>query len=201
MKWFSKMNLPNQITVARMFIVLLIVIAALFPYQACNITIPVYTLFGIQYSLTRIIIFWLFVIGSASDFLDGNIARKRHIETVFGKFLDPIADKLLVNVLYLILAVWMEVPVLIVIIFIVRDTVVDAIRLLAMDQKVVIAASKWGKVKTVTQMIAMILVLLYVPYAIWVVYLAGAVSLISGLDYFFKNRHFLLEGADYHGKQ
>ncbi len=200
MKWFSKINLPNQITVIRMFIVGIIVLVALFPYASLGWNIPVYQIFGRDYSLTRIIIFGLFAIGSFSDFLDGNIARKRGIVSVFGKFLDPIADKLLVNVLYMILSSWGEIPIIIVIIFIVRDTVVDAIRLLAMDQKVVIAASKWGKAKTVLQMVAMLAMLIYIPYAIWLVYLAGLISLISGIDYFVKNRHFLLEGADFNGK-
>lgn len=197
-----KLNLPNKITLARMIIVIFIIIIALFPYASVGWTVPVlFTIGETPYTLTRIIIFILFIVGSISDFVDGHIARSRNIVTVFGKFLDPIADKLLVNVLYMILAAWGEIPVIIPIIFIIRDTIVDAIRLLAIDQHVVIAASKLGKAKTVTQMVAMCLILVYVPYSIWVVYLAGLVSLISGIDYFIKNRHFLLKGADYDGKK
>lgn len=196
-----KLNLPNKITVARMFIVLLIIVIALIPYDAWHWNVPVlFTIGSVSYTLTRVLLFVCFVVGSLSDFADGHIARKRNIVTVFGKFLDPIADKLLVNVLYLILACQGEIPILIPIIFIVRDTIVDAIRLIAVDQNVVIAASKWGKAKTVTQMVAMCLVLVYVPYSVYLAYLAGLISLISGIDYFVKNRRFLLKGANYDGE-
>ncbi|MDD2433981.1 MAG: CDP-alcohol phosphatidyltransferase family protein, partial [Bacilli bacterium] len=130
-----KLNLPNKITLARMIIVIFIIIIALFPYASVGWTVPVlFTIGETPYTLTRIIIFILFIVGSISDFVDGHIARSRNIVTVFGKFLDPIADKLLVNVLYMILAAWGEIPVIIPIIFIIRDTIVDAIRLLAIDQ-------------------------------------------------------------------
>ncbi len=199
MKWFLKLNLPNKITLARMIIVVFVILVALLP-DALNWAWPSYNIFGLEYSLQRIILLALFVIGSISDFLDGNIARKRGIVTTFGKFLDPIADKLLVNVLYMILAFWHEVPVIVIIVFIVRDTIVDAIRLIASEKKVVIAASIWGKAKTVVQMVAMIVILLQIPYAVILAYIAGVISLISGIDYFIKNRKFILEGADYNGK-
>ncbi|MFA6936024.1 MAG: CDP-alcohol phosphatidyltransferase family protein, partial [Bacilli bacterium] len=121
------------------------------------------------------------------------------IVTTFGKFLDPIADKLLVNVLFIILTVWGEIPIIVTLIFIIRDTIVDAIRLIAIDKQVVIAASKLGKLKTVTQMISLIFVLLFIPGKLIVVYLAGVISLISGIEYFIKNRKIVLEGANYNG--
>lgn len=196
MKWFSKLNLPNKITVIRIFIVLLVIVFGLTNFT----NIPLFNIGNASYSLKRIILLFLFVVGSISDYLDGHIARKNNIVTTFGKFLDPIADKLLVNVLYIILAMWAEVPLLVVIIFIVRDTVVDAIRLIAMDRHVVIAASKWGKAKTVTQMVVMILVLIQIPFMYYISYIAAAVSLISGIDYFIKNKKLVLEGSDYNGK-
>lgn len=199
MKWFTKMNLPNKLTVIRMLAVFLIIIIALLPYQALNINVVSFTILGTTFSLTRILIFVLFAFASFTDFLDGNIARKRGIVTTFGKFLDPIADKLLVNVLFIILTVWGEIPIIVTLIFIIRDTIVDAIRLIAIDKQVVIAASKLGKLKTVTQMISLIFVLLFIPGKLIVVYLAGIISLISGIEYFIKNRKIVLEGANYNG--
>ncbi|MEA4821938.1 MAG: CDP-diacylglycerol--glycerol-3-phosphate 3-phosphatidyltransferase [Erysipelotrichales bacterium] len=199
MKWFTKMNLPNKLTVIRMLAVILIIIIALLPYQALNINVVSFIFLGTTFSLTRILIFVLFAFASFTDFLDGNIARKRGIVTTFGKFLDPIADKLLVNVLFIILTVWGEIPIIVTLIFIIRDTIVDAIRLIAIDKQVVIAASKLGKLKTVTQMISLIFVLLFIPGKLIVVYLAGIISLISGIEYFIKNRKIVLEGANYNG--
>jgi len=199
MKWFTKMNLPNKLTIIRMLAVILIIIIALLPYQALNINIVSFAILGATFSLPRILIFILFAFASFTDFLDGNIARKRGIVTTFGKFLDPIADKLLVNVLFIILTVWGEIPIIVTLIFIIRDTIVDAIRLIAIDKQVVIAASKLGKLKTVTQMISLIFVLLFIPGKLIVVYLAGVISLISGIEYFIKNRKIVLEGANYNG--
>ena len=132
----------------------------------------------------------LFIVGSFSDFLDGHIARKNNIVTTFGKFMDPIADKLLVNTLFIILTGLGQMPWIITVIMIGRDIVVDAIRMIVVEQGTVIAASKLGKLKTVTQMIALIL-MVAVPGAKWLVvfaYLAALASLVSGIDYFIKNR-------------
>ena len=124
-------------------------------------------------------------------------------------FLLSIADILLIikNLIFLfiILGIWGEVPAICVIIFIARDTIVDAIRMIAVEKQKVIAASKLGKLKTVTQMIAIILLLIQVdkfiyPVATVVVYIAAFCSLISGIDYFWKNRHIVLEGANYRGE-
>jgi CDP-diacylglycerol--glycerol-3-phosphate 3-phosphatidyltransferase len=202
MKSLAKMNLPNKLTLFRMLCVLVIIILGLL------INTPSYVLFknsNYEFNLIRLVIFILFVLGSISDFLDGYIARKYHLVTTFGKFMDPIADKLLVNTTFIFLAVWGEIPVIVVIIMIARDTIVDAIRLVMMDSKVVIAASKWGKAKTIAQMIALIVVLLYnFPFfyltslnlGLYLSYLAALISLISGIDYFYKNRKTLLEGMN-----
>jgi CDP-diacylglycerol--glycerol-3-phosphate 3-phosphatidyltransferase len=195
MKWFLKLNLPNKLTVIRMDIVLLIIIVATIPNNWINLDQTLFTLFANNYSVERVIIFILFLIGALTDYFDGVIARKRNLITTFGKFLDPIADKLLVNTLFIILAWQQEVSVLIPIIFIIRDTVVDAVRLIAIDKKVVIAASSLGKLKTVSQMIALVFVLLYLPFADIIVYAAALASLISGFDYFYKSKDMVLEGS------
>lgn len=201
------MNLPNKITLFRMVMVLVIVALLLFPYQALAIAVP--TIFA-DVNLIYFIAMILFVIASASDFLDGYLARKYNLVTNFGKFMDPIADKLLVNGLLIILMVpsvtasyaqnQMVMPTLAVFLMIGRDLIVDALRLLAIEQKRVLAANKWGKLKTVLQMIAIPAVLLNNwPFSLFLnfnvalilVYLAAAVSLISGIIYVVQNRDVL----------
>ena len=149
----------------------------------------------------------MFAIAAFTDFLDGHIARSKGMVTTFGKFLDPIADKLLINSTFIIFAghVFPDVSILpiIAIIMVGRDIMVDAIRMIMVDKKVVIAASKLGKLKTVTQIFA-IIALFFLPTSVswcngtwysisaWMTYLAAAISLISGADYFWKNRKPLL---------
>lgn len=196
MKWFLKLNLPNKLTVARMIIVLIIVLIPLIPNGLLNLDQAAFNLFSNSYSIERLILLMLFLIGALTDYLDGVIARKNKLITTFGKFLDPIADKLLVNSLFIILAWQQEVSFLIPVIFIIRDTIVDAVRLIAIDKKVVIAASPLGKLKTVTQMIALVFILGYLPLANIIVWLAALTSIISGFDYFIKSKDMVLEGTN-----
>ena len=196
MKWFLKLNLPNKLTVARMIIVLIIVLIPLIPNGLLDLDQEAFNLFTNSYSIERLILLILFLIGALTDYLDGVIARKNKLITTFGKFLDPIADKLLVNSLFIILAWQQEVSFLIPVIFIIRDTIVDAVRLIAIDKKVVIAASPLGKLKTVTQMIALVFILGYLPLANIIVWLAALTSIISGFDYFIKSKDMVLEGTN-----
>ena len=195
MKWFRDLNLPNKLTFIRMMCVVVLVLLALLPWQAWNAKVVLFTLLEVEFDLIRIIMFFLFCFASFTDFLDGHIARSRNLVTTFGKFMDPIADKLLVNTLFIILGIWGEVPAVCVIIFIARDTIVDAIRMIAVEKQKVIAASKLGKLKTVTQMIALILVLALpgIGAVAYATYIAALISLISGADYFWKNKKVLLE--------
>lgn len=204
------MNLPNKITTFRMIMVGVIFLLLVVSYGA-NITWPVYANASGTYSISllNIIVCALFLIASFSDFLDGHLARKYNLVTTYGKFMDPIADKLLVDVLLLFYALPMTeygfaltgktgVPMVVVIIMICRDLCVDAIRLLGMEKQVVIQARYAGKVKTVLQMIALTCVLLNnFPFAFfsWKInvanllcYLAGVASLVSLVDYFVVNR-------------
>lgn len=184
----KKINLPNKITIFRMCAVIAILILALLPQGRT---------FGgevIRHDYRSVSILVLFILGSFSDFLDGHIARKNNIVTTFGKFMDPIADKLLVNTLFIILTGLGQIHWIIAVIMIGRDIVVDAIRMIVVEKGTVIAASKLGKLKTVTQMIALILLLAF-PGVTWLVafaYVAAVASLVSGADYFWKNRKVLL---------
>jgi len=185
----KKMNLPNKITILRMIIVLAIIVLALLPEG------KTFGFWELEYDYRSISILVLFIIGSFSDFLDGHIARANNLVTTFGKFMDPIADKLLVNSLFIILTGLGQIHWLVTVIMVGRDIIVDVIRLIMVERGTVIAASKLGKLKTVTQMIALILVLALpgIEYIAYFTYLAAAVSLISGIDYFWKNKKVLLE--------
>ncbi len=203
MKWFLKMNTPNKLTIIRIFGLVVIVIIFFLPLNQV-----VFSLKDIHFDWQRILIIVLYIFSAITDTLDGKIARKRNIVTTFGKFLDPIADKILVNVLFILLAYKGEVHILVPILFIARDTLVDAVRLIMIEKNVVIAASPLGKAKTATQMIALLLVLfqnvpfafISVPFADIMTYIAVIISIVSGYDYLFKNRKTLFEGADYNGK-
>jgi len=191
------MNIANKITVVR--IVLVVGMIALL------LCAPSDALAG--YGWAKVVGGVVFAIAAFTDYLDGHIARSKGLVTTFGKFLDPIADKLLINSTFIIFSshVFPDVSILpiISVIMIGRDIMVDAIRMIMVDKKVVIAASKLGKLKTVTQIVA-ILALFFLPTDVkWCVgewysvaacltYVAAAISLISGIDYFWKNRKALL---------
>ena len=211
------MNLPTKITFARIVATVLLMIA-LFVMSFINFQAP--TLGNTGINLVFLIIFIFFVIASYTDHLDGHLARKNNQITNLGKFLDPVADKLLINsmVIFLIAPsifaryapeqiisfnMWCA------IILIVRDIVVDALRFIAAQKNIVIAANIFGKMKTVFEMVAIGIVLLNgFPFnyfdASWpaglhiadfFVYLATAMSFISGVIYVWQNRKvFLTEG-------
>lgn len=185
----KKMNLPNKITIFRMITVIAIIILALLPQG------HTFGFWKLEYDYRSVSILVLFILGSVSDFLDGHIARKYNLVTTFGKFMDPIADKLLVNSLFIILTGLGRIHWIVTVIMVGRDIIVDVIRLIMVERGTVIAASKLGKLKTITQMISLIMVLA-LPGLSWVAYItyvAACVSLISGFDYFWKNKKVLLE--------
>lgn len=195
------MNLPNKLTVTRVLLVPFLILIYMFPYDSMNITIPVYHLLGTTVSLVNIVILIIFLAASITDYFDGKIARKEKLITTFGKFADPIADKLLINTIFLLLASDQTINIIIPIIMISRDTVVDAIKMSAASKQVVVAASKLGKLKTVSQMIALGFLLvnnfpftiLGIDIANGLAWLATIISVISGIDYFIKNREMLTE--------
>lgn len=212
------MNLPTKITVSRIVIIVAL-IAGLFVMSVIpNWQAP--TLGNTGINLVFLIATIVFLIASLTDYLDGYLARKLNLVTSLGKFLDPVADKLLVNsmVIFLvapsIFAPYVDPSVQIVsfnvwcaIILVARDIIVDALRFIAAQKKIVIAANIFGKAKTVLQMIAIIIVLLngfpfnyfdsQWPAGIHIadifVYLATFVSLLSGVIYVVQNRKVLID--------
>lgn len=195
------MNLPNKLTTIRLLSVPLFIIVYLIPYQSLGIEIPVFDVLSTSLSLLDIILFLIFALSALTDYLDGYIARKQHLITTFGKFIDPIADKLIVNTTLLLLASTHDIHIIIPIIMISRDIIVDAIRLVASQKNVVLAASYLGKAKTMTQMIAICLLLLnnivfaglHIPMDQIMIWLATLISFVSGIDYFMKNRQYIME--------
>ena len=142
------MNLANKITIFRIILVFIILIIPFFNIQGDILGIPI----------TFFIIDVIFIIASITDKLDGYIARSRNQITTFGKFLDPIADKILVIISMMLLIEFGKIPSWIPAIIIMREFIVSGYRLIAVEKKgKVIAASVWGKLKTVTQMIAIML--------------------------------------------
>ena len=140
----------------------------------------------------------LFIIASLTDMLDGKIARKYNLVTNFGKFMDPLADKLLVCSALICMIELRELPAWMVIIIISREFIISGFRLVASDNGVVIAASYWGKFKTTFQMIGVVLLIFNIPalstLTTIIVWIALALTVISLVDYIVKNVGVLTEG-------
>ena len=178
------MNLPNKLTVLR---VLLIPFFVLFLLTDLGGDYEKY------YALA------IFIIASLTDLLDGKIARKYNLVTNFGKFMDPLADKLLVCSAMICLVEMKRLAAWIVIIIIAREFIISGFRLVASDNGVVIAASYWGKFKTTFQMLMIILLILDLGEAFAlvetiVVWIALILTVVSLADYLLKNKGVLLEG-------
>ena len=192
------MNVANKLTVFRIVLIPLIVLIYVFPYSQFNITVGYEVFDSVILTYDKIAVLVLFTIASFTDFLDGYLARSRNMITTFGKFLDPIADKMLVNTLFILFAYDGLVPVVAVLIMIWRDTVVDALRMLLAQKGMVMAAGYLGKAKTVLQMAAIILVLLNnlpfelqgIPVSSIVVWFATLMSLLSGASYVLQSRSY-----------
>ncbi|MDD8048900.1 MAG: CDP-diacylglycerol--glycerol-3-phosphate 3-phosphatidyltransferase [Thomasclavelia sp.] len=195
------MTLPNKLTIIRIILVPILLLIYVFPYAKYGIYLPTYSVLGSNISLLNLITLLIFGIASFTDYLDGRIARENKLITTFGKFADPIADKLLINTILLLLADRGYITIVIPIIMIWRDMIVDAIRLVAANKNKVIAASKYGKLKTASQMLGVVLLLLSnFPFSylgirvdLIVIVIATIVSLISGFEYFWKNKDIILE--------
>lgn len=195
------MNTPNKLTIFRILLVPIIVLVYIFPYAQFEIVVINYTINGVFISLKNIIVLALFALAAFTDFLDGYLARKHNQITTFGKFLDPIADKLLVNTLFILLAHQGIVPVVAVLLMIWRDTVVDGVRMMASSKGEVISAGLLGKIKTVAQMLTIIFVLLNnMPFEFYglpvtdvLIWFSTLVSLASGYSYFIAAKDIIFE--------
>ena len=195
------MNLHNRLTIIRIIMIPVIVLIYLFPYAQFGINVQSFDVGFVSISLVNIIVLGLFILTSFTDFLDGYIARSQNMITTFGKFADPIADKLLVNTMFILFAAQGVIPVVPVLIMIARDTIVDGCRMIASSNGTVVAAGYLGKVKTVSQMLAIILILLNnLPFELYrfpvsdlVLWFAAIVSFVSGVSYFNQMKEYIFE--------
>lgn len=187
------MNLANKLTISRIIMAGIILLILLVPWEDFGLTIPtIYVMGKVVVNVKYIIAGFLFVIACLTDYLDGSIARKSKQTSDFGATLDAIADKVLVNGVLIILAYQGFISIVVPVLIVIRDICVDALRTLSAKHKVIIKASKWGKVKTLFMMVGVSLLLFYnLPFEIWeiyvadiLVYIATILSVISGILYF-----------------
>lgn len=195
------MNLPNKITVGRMVISVAVLILLLLPWSQLGINFPVYSINGnILVNLKILIAGGLFIIGSVTDFLDGHIARSRGIVTDFGKVMDAIADKILVNGVLIILAYEGMISIIIPVVIITRDTIVDSCKMISGNKGKVVAASIMGKLKTICMMVGLSLTMFYnlpfemfgVPVARVLLIIATILSVVSGIQYFNNSKELFM---------
>lgn len=182
------MNLPNKLTLLRIAMVPVFVVFV-------SMTSPVYQWIALA----------LFVMASLTDMLDGRIARSRHLVTDFGKFMDPIADKMLVMSALIMLVEQNRMPGWVCMLMLAREFAVSGFRLVASSKGKVIAAGIWGKLKTVTQMVYISMALILVPmkqidldvHSVWnvatdvIMYVSMLLTIYSGVDYIWKNRQYI----------
>jgi CDP-diacylglycerol--glycerol-3-phosphate 3-phosphatidyltransferase len=197
------LNLPNKITTARIILSVIIIIILCFPYPDLNINEKILTIWGVEISLKYLVSGILFIIASLTDFLDGNIARKRGLVTNLGKMLDAIADKLLVDSVLIILAAQGQIHEIIPVVIVMRDIVVNAIKMQAASNGKVVAAIKSGKIKTAALMVGTVLVFFNnFPFshffagariAEFLLYFATLMSLISMIQYYVLNKNIITD--------
>lgn len=188
------MNLANKITLARIFLVPIIMLFLLVRFDWGT-----FNLAGISVTYSDLIATFIFIVAASTDGLDGYIARKKKIVTNLGKFLDPLADKLLITAALISLvgngsvAAWMA------IVIISREFAVTGLRLVAAADGQVISASGLGKIKTITQIVAIVAVMLNnfpfgvlgLPFDVLAMWVAVLITIISGVDYFVKNKQVI----------
>lgn len=196
----NKMNLPNKLTMLRMFLALIVIIILLVPFDTLGMSLPkIFVNESIVIDIKYIISGILFIIASITDFVDGYIARKYNMVTDFGKMMDAIADKVLVNSILIILSSTGFIHPIISVVVIVRDIVVDSIKMVASSKGKVVAAIKTGKFKTACLMVGITLTLFYnLPFELWNIkiseiflIIASILSIISAIEYYYMNRKLI----------
>lgn len=188
------MNLPNKLTISRILLIPIFILILSLPLDFGSWEIGTRSL-----PVHHFIAALLFIIASATDWVDGYYARKYNLITNLGKFLDPLADKLLVSAALIMFVQLDMAAAWIVIVIISREFAVTGLRLVAAGEGIVLAAGNMGKLKTATQMLAIIILLLHdfpfsylnIPVGTLMLYLALFFTVVSGIDYFYKNWHVM----------
>lgn len=198
------MNLPTKLTVLRLFLTVLVIVLLSFPFYSIGIVFPKYIVNGIIIELNYIVAGVIFIIASITDFLDGYLARKYDMVTNTGKMLDAIADKVLVDSILIILAAHGFINEIIPVIIVLRDVIVNAIKMEAANKGRVVAAIKSGKSKTATLMVGVVLSLFYdLPFSLFnlyvsdfMLYVACVLSIISLVQYYKANKEIIFKNIE-----
>ena len=193
------MNLPTKITVARLVLTVFIIVLLCIPYSFLGISVPEFDVNGVVIELHYIIAGVIFIIASLTVFLDGYLARKNNQVTDTGKMLDAIADKALVNPILIILAANDFIPAIVPVIIVLRDILVNAIKMEAASKGKVVAAIKSGKLKTAAMMTGVSLVFFHnIPFEfinirvdLGLIYFACIMSIVSACQYITLNKHII----------
>lgn len=185
------MNLPNKITISRICLIPLFVIVILFDFNWGSME-----LLGAEMPVNHFVAAMIFIIASTTDWVDGHFARKYNLVTTLGKFLDPLADKLLVSAAFIVLVELGIAPSWIIIIILSREFAVTGLRAILAGEGEIVAASQLGKIKTWAQIVAISALLLHniifellnIPFDMIALYVALIFTIWSGWEYFYLNR-------------
>ena len=196
-----KFNVPTKLTFVRLILSLIIIILLIFPFYRVGITFPQFLFKNILIDLRYLISGVLFIIASITDYYDGKLARKNNEVTNFGKLVDAIADKVLVNSVLIIFACQGFISAVVPVVIIVRDIIVDAIRMICANNGKVQAAKLSGKIKTATLMVGVILTFSYnLPFQIWgyrvsdfFLYFGTIMSVVSMFEYYNLNKKIIFQ--------
>lgn len=197
------MNLPTKLTVLRIILSLIIMILLMFPFDAVGLSFPVIRA-GVDFDVKYIIAGVIFIIASVTDFLDGYLARKNNQVTDTGKMLDAIADKVLTNPILIIFTAEGLISPIVPVIVVIRDIVVNAIKMEAASKGKVVAAIQSGKIKTASLMIGMVLLFFgNIPFVyinirvdLLFIYFATIMSLVSMVQYFTLNKKIIFSDSE-----
>lgn len=194
------MNKANKITITRIIMSMIIILLLLFPFDEVGLEFPTYLVGGkVLVDLKYIIVGILFIIASLTDFLDGYVARKYNLVTDFGKMIDAISDKLLTNSVLIILACNGKISTIVAVVIVMRDIVVDSIKMVIGNQGAAVAAIGLAKVKTATLMVGIILTLFSnLPFELislrisdFLLSIAAVLSIISAAKYYIMAKPYL----------
>ena len=194
------MNKANKITITRIIMSMIIILLLLFPFDEVGLEFPTYLVGGkVLVDLKYIIVGILFIIASLTDFLDGYVARKYNLVTDFGKMIDAISDKLLTNSVLIILACNGKISTIVAVVIVMRDIVVDSIKMVIGNQGAAVAATGLAKVKTATLMVGIILTLFSnLPFELislrisdFLLAIAAVLSIISAAKYYIMAKPYL----------
>ena len=199
------MNVPNKITICRIVLAIFLIILMVFPIEKMGIEFPEFEIVATRGTMMIdskfIICGIIFLVAALTDFLDGYLARKYNMVTDFGKVVDAIADKILVNGVLIVFATSGYISPIIPVVIISRDTIVDSIKMIAGQKSGTVGASKSGKIKTVFMLVGITITFFYnLPFELWnidvatiCILIATVLSVVSGIEYYVKNKKYFAD--------